>query len=195
MPTNPTPVEEIKDEQDNRTDPLLTSEPFEKYADAEQVSEALPITSYVVLLTVYSVAFAALMAEVKRKEEQHHAPKKMDWCELAIASLAVFQTSRTLSKGWVTIPLRAPFAKYEKPSALPSEVHEKPRGKGLQRVIGELLTCPFCLGSWVGLGFGYGKVFAPRATQTLTGIAATSAISNFLHIVYKFACQTVNEKP
>ncbi len=194
MPSSHAPVEETEGEQDNRTDPLLTSEPFEKYADVEHVEEALPITSYVVLLTVYSVAFLALMAEVKRKEKQHHAPEKMDWCELAISSLAVFQASRTLSKGWVTIPIRAPFAQYEEASALPSEVHEKPRGKGLQRVIGELLTCPFCLGSWAGLGFGYGKVFAPRATQILTGIAATGAVSNFLHIAYKFACQKSNNE-
>jgi hypothetical protein len=180
-------------EQDNRTDPILATEPFENYADVEKVEEALPITSYVALLAVYGIAFAALMAEVKRKEQQHHAPEKMDWCELAISSLAVFQASRTLSKGWVTIPLRAPFAKYEEPSVLPSEVHVTPRGKGLQRVIVKLLTCPFCLGSWVGLGFGYGKVFAPRATEILTGIAATGAVSNFLHFAYTFSCQKTKE--
>lgn len=195
MPTaSATIAEHDVEEQDNRADPILASEPFEEYADVEKVEEALPITSYVALLAVYCVAFLALMAEVKRKEEEHHAPKKMDWCELAISSLAVFQASRTLSKGWVTIPLRAPFAQYEEPSVLPSEVHEKPRGKGLQRVMGELLTCPFCLGSWVGLGFGYGKVFAPRATQILTGIAATGAVSNFLHFAYTLACQKVNEE-
>lgn len=191
-------ADDEQDEQDNRTDPILTSEPFENYADVEHVAEALPITSYVALLAVYGVGLATLMAQVQRetqrKAQQQHAPEKMDWCELVVVSLAVFQTSRTMAKGWVTIPLRAPFAHYEEPSVLPSEVHETPRGKGLQRVLGELLTCPFCLGSWVGLGFGYGKVFAPRATQLLAGIAATGAVSNFLHFAYTLACQKANEE-
>jgi len=184
------------DEQDNTTDPLLTSQPFEKYADAEKVEEALPIISYAGLMTVYFVAFCALMVAAKEKDEHEHnqLPEKMSWSDLAIFSLAVFQTSRTISKGWVTIPVRAAFAKYDEPSVLPSEVHETPRGKGLQRVIGELLTCPFCLGTWVGLGMGYGKVFAPRATRLLTSIAAMSAVSNFLHIAYTFSCQQTHKK-
>ena len=176
-------------EQDNRTDPLLTSEPLESYVDVEKVDEALPVTSYAALMSVYALAFCALMAAAKRKDENHELPEKMEWRDLAVFSLAVFHTSRTISKGWVTIPLRAAFAKYEEPSVLPSEVHETPRGKGLQRVIGELLTCPFCLGTWTGLGLGYGWVFAPRATRLFTGIAAMSAVSNFLHLAYALACK------
>ena len=182
------------EEQDNTTDPLLTSPPFEKYADAEEVEEALPITSYAGLMAVYFIAFTALLAAAKKREDRDQLPEKMDWCDLAVFGLAVFQISRTVSKGWVTIPVRAAFAKYEEPSVLPSEVHETPRGKGLQRVLGELLTCPFCLGTWAGLGLGYGWVFAPRATRLLTGIAAMSAVSNFLHIAYAFSCQQTHKK-
>ena len=188
--TRATPSEE----QDNTTDPLLSSLPFEKYADAEKVEEALPITSYAALMTVYFVAFCALLTAAKKRDDKDQLPEKMDWCDLAVFSLAVFQTSRTISKGWVTIPVRAAFAKYEKPSVLPSEVHETPRGKGLQRVMGELLTCPFCLGTWIGLGLGYGWVFAPRATRLLTSITAMSAVSNFLHIAYTFFYQQTHQK-
>ena len=182
------------EEQDNSTDPLLTSAPFEKYADAQEVKEALPITSYAGLMTVYFLAFCALISAAKKRDEQEQLPEKMDWCDLAVFGLAVFQISRTVSKGWITIPVRAAFAKYDEPSVLPSEVHETPRGKGLQRVIGELLTCPFCLGTWAGLGLGYGRVFAPSATRLLTGIAAMSAVSNFLHIAYAFCCQQTHKK-
>ena len=113
-------------EQDNTTDPLLTSQAFEPYADAEQVEEALPITSYAALMTVYFLAFSALLAAAKKRDEQEQLPEKMSLSDLAIYGLAVFQTSRTISKGWVTIPVRAAFAKYDEPSVLPSEV-QKPR--------------------------------------------------------------------
>lgn len=189
---NPHAVENAAAENDNASDPLLTHEPFEKYADVEQVEEALPLTSYAGLMTFYAAAFSFLLANARKKEKED-VMERMDWNDFLVYSLAVFHLSRTISKGWITIPLRASFAKYVAPSPLPSEVIEAPRGKGLQRVLGELLTCPFCLGTWVGLGLGYGRVFAPRGTRLLTGIAATSAVSGFLHFAYSFACKKTQE--
>jgi hypothetical protein len=194
MPTSSTPSaapDTASTEQDNATDPLLASEPFEPYADVERVEEALPVASYAGLMAFYGALFSFLLARARDDEK---LPERLSWCDLLVFSLAVFHLSRTLSKGWITIPLRAAFTRYEEPSALPSEVHETPRGKGLQRVLGELVTCPFCLGTWVGLGLGYGWVFAPRATRLLTSISAMGAISNFLHLAYAFACQQVEEK-
>jgi hypothetical protein len=198
--THATPIEEKDDEkvtdekdlteQDNTTDPLLNSPVLEKYADVQKVGEALPVTSYAGLMALYAALFSFLIAHA-RKDNKLHEP--MEWRELFIFSLAVFHLSRTISKGWITIPLRAPFAQYEEPSVLPSEVHEKPRGKGVRRVLGELLTCPFCLGTWVGLGLGYGWVFAPRATRLITTISATAALSNFLHLTYTMACKKTQE--
>jgi hypothetical protein len=196
MPSEEKSREEISshaapaDEQDNATDPILTSQPFEKYADVEQVEEALPVASYAGLMAFYGAMFTFLLAQA-RKDDKLSEP--LTWRELFVFSLAVFHLSRTLSKGWITIPLRAAFAKYEEPSVLPSEVHETARGKGLQRVIGELVTCPFCLGTWVGLGLGYGWVFAPRGTRLLTSISALGAVSNFLHLAYAFACKKSQE--
>ena len=178
------------DDQDNTTDPLLATAPMEKYADAQTVEEALPITSYAGLMAFYAALFSFLLANARKKDD---LPQHMEWRELFVFSLAVFHLSRTISKGWITIPIRAPFAKYEEPSVLPSEVHEKPRGKGVRRVLGELLTCPFCLGTWVGLGLGYGWVFAPRATRLITSISAMAALSNFLHLTYAFACKKTQE--
>lgn len=189
MPTDPShePLSsESEDDQDNTTDPLLTRTPLEKYADAEFVAEALPITSYAGLMAFYAAMFSLLLAHARKDDR---LSQRLEPFELLLFSLAVFHLSRTISKGWITIPLRAAFAEYKEPSALPSEVVERPRGKGLRRVIGELLTCPFCLGSWVGLGLGYGWVFAPRGTRLLTGISAMGAISNFLHLLYSYACK------
>jgi hypothetical protein len=46
--------------------------------------------------------------------------------------------------------------------------------------VGELLTCPFCLGVWVAGGLTAGLVLAPRVTRlaltALTAIAASDAI-------------------
>ena len=51
----------------------------------------------------------------------------------------------------------------------------------MQRAIGDLLTCPFCLGPWVAAGLAVGFVFKPRATRIVAGVFAAATVSDFLH--------------
>jgi hypothetical protein len=64
-------------------------------------------------------------------------------------------------------------------------VSEKPRGKGLRRSLGELLTCHFCVGQWVASFFTYGLVFAPAVTRLVASIFAVVTLSDHLHQTYK----------
>jgi len=47
--------------------------------------------------------------------------------------------------------LRAPFVNYIR-SAGAGEVKEEPRGRGFQRGIGHLISCPYCMASLVRYG-------------------------------------------
>jgi hypothetical protein len=47
-----------------------------------------------------------------------------------------------------------------------------------------LLTCPFCLAQWVGTGFVFGLVLAPRATRLTAGIFTIVAGSDALQYAY-----------
>jgi hypothetical protein len=67
--------------------------------------------------------------------------------------------SRRITKDSVTSPFRAPFAEVRGPEGL-GEVKQRVRGRGLRRAIGELVTCPFCVGQWVATAFVFGLVFA-----------------------------------
>lgn len=42
-------------------------------------------------------------------------------------------------------------------------------GRGAQKTIGELVTCPFCTSVWVATGFTAGMIFLPRATRLAMG--------------------------
>jgi hypothetical protein len=57
----------------------------------------------------------------------------------------------------------------------PAEVAEEVEGEGLRRAVGELLTCPFCLGHWIATAYGLGLAFAPDLTRTLAGMLAVEA--------------------
>jgi hypothetical protein len=63
-------------------------------------------------------------------------------------------------------------------------VEEEPRGRGIQRGIGNLISCPYCMGPWSAAALAFGFVFAPRIARFLAGILATVAFSDFLHRAY-----------
>ena len=51
----------------------------------------------------------------------------------------------------------------------------------MQRAIGDLLTCPFCIGVWIATPMWFGMLLAPRLTRFVAGILATITGADFLH--------------
>jgi hypothetical protein len=140
-----------------------------------------PLGGYVrVLLTYAGVlgTFAALLRATGR-----HLPERFDGRDLVLAAVATHKLARLLAKDPVTSPLRAPFTRYEG-TAGPSELQEEVRGEGARKVVGELLTCPFCVGHWVATGFAAGLVVAPRPTRLIASTFTTLAAADMLQFVY-----------
>jgi len=50
--------------------------------------------------------------------------------------------------------------------------------------VGELLTCPFCLGQWIATGLTVGLVLAPGPTRLVAATLAAVAGADFLHHAY-----------
>jgi hypothetical protein len=71
------------------------------------------------------------------------------------------------------------------------EVEESARGTGLQRAIGELVICEYCLGQWVAAGFVLGSALAPRPTRAVAAMFTVYAISDALNIARSAADQNV----
>jgi Protein of unknown function (DUF1360) len=88
----------------------------------------------------------------------------------------------------VTSPLRAPFTSFEGTSG-PAELHEEVRARGRLKTVGELVSCPFCVGMWVATGFVAGHLPAPRTTRLATTALAALAGSDFLQLAYAYAEQ------
>lgn len=140
-----------------------------------------PLGGYVASMAVYGTAVAGLGAAVRVTGRR--LPEGVSPWDLAVLALATHKLSRLLTKESVTSPLRAPFTTYSD-SAGEAEVHEQVRGEGPRHAVGELVTCPFCLGQWIATGFVGGLVFAPRVTRLVAAGFATLAGSDFLHLVY-----------
>jgi hypothetical protein len=115
-------------------------------------------------------------------------PERIAPFDLTVMALATHRLSGLISKDAVTSPLRAPFTQYEGVAG-PGQLNEKVRGEGLRHAVGELLTCPFCLGQWVATGFAIGTVFAPKVTRLVASAFAAVDVADFLQFGWAKAQQ------
>jgi hypothetical protein len=149
--------------------------------DVYAQGEERPLGSYVGLMSVYGAAVgtAAVAAAALGKRP----PEQVSPWDVALISVATHKLSRLISKDSVTSPIRAPFTHYRGVSG-PAELQEEVRGSGGRKAVGELITCPFCLGLWIASGFVGGLVFAPGVTRLATAALTSLAASDFLHFGY-----------
>ena len=88
--------------------------------------------------------------------------------------------------------VRAPVTELQEVKS-PTNFDEKPRGNGLQKALGSLLTCQFCLGMWVTAFLSYGLVLLPRPTRFVAGMFSILTAADFLHQSYKRTINKANE--
>ncbi|MBO0870755.1 MAG: DUF1360 domain-containing protein [Micromonosporaceae bacterium] len=145
-----------------------------------------PLGGYLATLLGYVGVCASLVGVAARTG--HQAPERLSTQDVLLVSLATHKISRLLAKDPVTSPLRAPFTRYQHPNG-DAELGERVRGSGLRRALGELISCPFCLGVWVATGFSAGLVFAPRLTRLVAVTFTAVAVSDLLQLGYAVAQQ------
>jgi len=148
-----------QDECSSEKGPLARIEAEEKERDA-------PLRGYAGLIVTFAVVVGGFLAFKKRS-----LPERIPLSDLLILGLATQKVSRVVTKSRVTSVVRAPFTTYEGPAGS-GEVEERPRGTGLRRAIGELVSCPFCMGTW------------PRFIRALGSIFAVGSIADFVQQAY-----------
>jgi hypothetical protein len=133
-------------------------------------------------MAAYVSGLAALLAAAHASGRP--LPEGYALSDLAIGGVATYKLSRLLTKSSVASPLRMPFTEFEE-AAGSGEHQESPHGShGVRHTIGELLTCPFCLGVWISTAYVAGLVGAPRQTRAGAAVLAVVAVSDALQHAY-----------
>ncbi len=140
-----------------------------------------PLGSYSLLTTVFSASFVGALLAANRAG--YKLPQNYSTKDIVLTGLATHKLSRLLARDKVTGFARAPFTRFQQ-NAGHAEVDEEPRGTGLQRAIGELAVCPYCLGQWIAGAFTVGHVVAPRVTRLLTAMWSAHAIADAAQLAY-----------
>jgi Protein of unknown function (DUF1360) len=141
-------------------------------------NESAPLWGYAGLIVLFTVVAGGFLLSKKRS-----LPDRIGLSDIFLLGLATQKVSRVVTKSRVTSVMRAPFTKYEG-SAGSGEVEERPRGRGVRRAIGELISCPFCMGTWMAFAGMAGFVSRPRLTRALASIFAVSSVSDFAQQIY-----------
>jgi len=144
--------------------------------------EERPLASYSAAMATY-IALVAAAAGVARRAGLS-APDTIRPWDLALVTVATHKLSRLISRANITSPLRAPFTRYRGVGG-PAELAEDARGEGHRHVIGELVTCPFCVGQWIATAFVAGLVAAPRQTRVVAAVFSVVAGSDALQLLYR----------
>ena len=134
--------------------------------------EERPLPEYAALTAGFWTVFLGFVVT-----NRDRIPERIPFGDLARVALATYKISRVLTKEDVTAFVRAPVTE-------DAEAQE-PKREGMARVLGELLTCPYCLGLWLVGGFHVGLVYAPRETRLVASTFSALAISDFLQLAYK----------
>jgi hypothetical protein len=103
--------------------------------------------------------------------------------DLALGALATHKFARLLTKDGVTTPLRAPFTEF-KGNAGSAEVNEEPRHDPARHVVGEMLSCPFCMTPWIATGYIATLAMAPRLARAWAAVFGIVGGSDFLQQAY-----------
>jgi len=164
-----------------------------RQAGRQQEAEYAPergLAGYLGAIAAFT-GYCATLAAVGRVSGRT-LPARIEPWDVAVGAVATFRFSRLASKNSVTSPLRAPFTKYQGPGG-PAETMEEARGAGARRVVGELITCPFCVSVWTAATYTAGLVIAPRATRLAGSTLALIAGSDLLQLSYAVLTRAAEE--
>lgn len=166
----------------------MTQSPTERLFEGYAPGQHRELRGHLILMGVFASLCTAFATWLRRSGRK--LPERIGLGDMLVVSVATHKAARLIAKDRVTSPIRAPFTRFEHDDG-PGEVAERPRGRGLRRSIGELISCPYCLGVWIATAFIAGLTVVPRTTRAVASVLTAVTGADALQIAYKKAEQTL----
>jgi Protein of unknown function (DUF1360) len=130
-----------------------------------------PRPEYVAISAAFGTVLGGFLLLGRRR-----LPERIGFADVARVGLASYKLGRVVAKDEVTSWVRAPVTRDEEAT--------EPKPRGMERALGELVTCPYCLGLWIASGLSYSLVLFPRQTRLVTTIFGAQAVADFLNAAF-----------
>jgi hypothetical protein len=130
-----------------------------------------PLPQYAALVATFGSVLGGFLVLERRR-----IPERESLGDMIRIGLASYKIGRLVAKDPVTSFVRAPVT--EDPDAT------EPKPEGAARALGELVTCPYCIGLWVASALSYSLVLFPRQTRLVTTVFGAQAVADFLNAAF-----------
>ena len=142
---------------------------------------AVEPVDYAKLNAVYGALFAATIVAARRRAVDDPIAAR----ELVPMGAATFALAKVIAREKIGTWVREPFVEQE-------GGERRPRGRRLQRAVGELLTCTRCVGAWSALGIVGLRAIDPQSGKLVANVLAASAANDWLQAGFKLLTEQTN---
>ena len=132
--------------------------------------------TYLALTSLFLSVFAAIASRHRRASDVLDLPAK----DLVLLGLATYRLARMASFDKVLEPVRLQVVQVV-PDQFGADTTVEPKGEGVQRALGELISCPICTGTWIAAVLTYGLHLFPGPTRLLITIMGAIGMGELLH--------------
>jgi hypothetical protein len=130
-----------------------------------------PFPEYLALTAAFGAVLGGFLVLAGRR-----LPERIAFGDVVRIGLASYKIGRLVAKDEVTSWVRAPVTRDAEAS--------EPKPQGIERALGELVTCPYCVGVWAASGLSYVLVLYPRQTRLVTTVFGAQAVADFLNAAF-----------
>jgi hypothetical protein len=130
-----------------------------------------PLPEYAAITGAFGTVLGGFLLLARRR-----LPERIGVGDVLRVGVASYKIGRLVAKDEVTSWVRAPVTQDEEAT--------EPKPYGVERALGELVTCPYCVGLWIASGFSYALVLFPRQTRLVATIFAGQAVADFLNAAF-----------
>jgi hypothetical protein len=134
-------------------------------------AETRPMPEYAAITAAFGTVLGGFLLLARRR-----LPERIGFGDVARIGVASYKVGRLVAKDEVTTWVRAPVTRDEEAT--------EPKPQGVERALGELVTCPYCVGLWIASGLSYALVLFPRETRLVTTIFSGQAVADFLNAAF-----------
>lgn len=137
---------------------------------------------YATKMTLIGIFLAVFVAFASRRPILRRNRKALNFKPLDLVLLAVstFRLGRLAAYDQVAEPIRKPFTQTVPDETGAGETVE-PRGSGVRRALGQLISCPICAGTWIAAGLVYALNLIPAPTRVFMTIMGSIGFAEILN--------------
>ncbi|MHC3467755.1 DUF1360 domain-containing protein [Streptomyces sp. 7R007] len=149
-----------------------------------------PLAGYATLAGAFAAGVTGFAAVARKRGVR--PPRRVPPWDVALLGAATYKASRLLSNDEITSFVRAPFTRREGEGEGP-EVVDAPRGNGLRRAVGDLVSCPFCTSMWAAGALVCAYTAVPRVTRLVCAGLGAVTMADWLQYAWTWTQQNAEE--